>query len=388
MAVIPSIYFSSQPRRDNRFNTYNQTTVEVKATKSRATAKCQQKHIVTNMMLSCSSKSHCGPLRGYNTNPIWNAKKIKTKSVLRNRDCAWKGDVRQDEIRFTWASLITFISLRPSHLVEPWALQDEQTRSQQLQNNIVLYEHLQHGAGWSSKHSHQQQRVDVGVQMWPAVHVVVEEKAWMIQQSVGGGHTQHQSDTRGPHSWCEGSTLQLTFNEKSQGESKALDARWHQSGGGGGDECHSSDAEEHIHGAVLPVHQLDPGVVLPVVETGVRPIHHKLLNHRACSRDRSKVRMNEMRLDQVFSLCADGAVGKTDPRMQQRSGSLPQSSPFFWRKVDGYVSLWAATSSSSDGEHASLSARSHRRGKKCQEWHGRQSWPLSGLQTEGMYFSD
>lgn len=45
-------------------NTYNQTAEEMPATNSRATAKCQQKHIVTNMTLSCRVRSHLGPFGG------------------------------------------------------------------------------------------------------------------------------------------------------------------------------------------------------------------------------------------------------------------------------------------------------------------------------------
>lgn len=66
--------FSSQTFLGKGQDTYNQTTEEVQVTKSRATAKCQQKHIVTNITLSCISKSHCGPLKGYSTNPIWKNK--------------------------------------------------------------------------------------------------------------------------------------------------------------------------------------------------------------------------------------------------------------------------------------------------------------------------
>lgn len=65
-----------------------------------------------------------------------------------------------------------------NHLVEPWALQDEQASSEELQNNVVSYEHLQHGACGSTKHSHQQQGVDVSIQKGPSLHVVIEEKPW------------------------------------------------------------------------------------------------------------------------------------------------------------------------------------------------------------------
>lgn len=44
--------------------TYHQTIEEVQATMSKAAAKCQQKHMVTNITLSCRVKSHSGPLSG------------------------------------------------------------------------------------------------------------------------------------------------------------------------------------------------------------------------------------------------------------------------------------------------------------------------------------
>lgn len=44
--------------------TYNQTAAVIQATIIMATDKCQQKHMVTNMTLSCSVKSHSGPLSG------------------------------------------------------------------------------------------------------------------------------------------------------------------------------------------------------------------------------------------------------------------------------------------------------------------------------------
>lgn len=65
-----------------------------------------------------------------------------------------------------------------SHLVEPRALQDEQARPGQLQNKVASDEHLQHGAGRASEHSHQQQGVDVSVQRFPAVHVEIKQKPW------------------------------------------------------------------------------------------------------------------------------------------------------------------------------------------------------------------
>lgn len=84
-----------------------------------------------------------------------------------------------------WAplSILCCLSMRMGlifahHLEEPRALQDEQASSEQLQNNVVSYEHLQHGAGRSTEHRHQQQGVDVSVQRGPIVHVVIEQKPW------------------------------------------------------------------------------------------------------------------------------------------------------------------------------------------------------------------
>lgn len=63
-----------------------------------------------------------------------------------------------------------------SHLVKPRALQDKQAGPDQLQNNVVSDKHLQHGAGRATKHSHEQQGVDVSVQRIPAVHVEIKQK--------------------------------------------------------------------------------------------------------------------------------------------------------------------------------------------------------------------
>lgn len=70
-----------------------------------------------------------------------------------------------------------------NHLVEPRSLQDEQASFEQLQNNVVFNEHLQHAAGRSAKHSREQQGVDVSVQKGPIVHVVIEQKPWMIHKT-------------------------------------------------------------------------------------------------------------------------------------------------------------------------------------------------------------
>lgn len=78
------------------------------------------------------------------------------------------------------------------------------------------------------------------------------------------------------------SPLHLTFNKKSQGEGEAVHADRHQPGSCADEHNYPIDPEEQVHGAVLPVHQLDPGAVLSVVEAGVRPAHHKLFHHYTC----------------------------------------------------------------------------------------------------------
>lgn len=63
-----------------------------------------------------------------------------------------------------------------THLVEPRALQNEHAPAKELQNDVVLDEHLQHDAGRPGKHGHQQQGVDVRVQNGPHVDVVIEQE--------------------------------------------------------------------------------------------------------------------------------------------------------------------------------------------------------------------
>lgn len=70
------------------------------------------------------------------------------------------------------------------YLVEPRALQDEHAGTEQLQNDVVLYENLQHGTDRSSKHRHQQHGVDVSVQWRPPVQVEVKEKPWRVEKKV------------------------------------------------------------------------------------------------------------------------------------------------------------------------------------------------------------
>lgn len=76
--------------------------------------------------------------------------------------------------------------------------------------------------------------------------------------------------------------MRVTFDKKSYGEGEVFHADWHQSGRGADQQDYSIDPEEQVHGAVLPVHQLNPGAVLRVVEVGVRPAHHKLFDHYTC----------------------------------------------------------------------------------------------------------
>lgn len=76
--------------------------------------------------------------------------------------------------------------------------------------------------------------------------------------------------------------MRVTFDKKSYGEGEVVHADRHQSGRGADEQDYSVDPEEQVHGAVLPVHQLNPGVVLRVVEVGVRPAHHKLFHHYTC----------------------------------------------------------------------------------------------------------
>lgn len=209
-----------------------------------------------------------------------------------------------------------------NHLVEPRALQDEQACFEQLQNNVVSYEHLKHGAGRPTKHSHQQQGVDVSVQRGSTVHVVIEQKPWMMGES----RPQNCSSNTCPRDtfvmWRKNvklnpASLQLTFNKESQGESKAVNTSRHQFGKSTDDQCYSKYPKEQIHRAVLPVHQLDPWTVLSVVETGMWPIHHKLFHHNAWN-STTWDKWEESRRGFREFKCADGLRGKTDQQMKQR----------------------------------------------------------------------
>lgn len=73
------------------------------------------------------------------------------------------------------------------YLVEPGALQDEHAATEELHNNVVSHEHLQHGAGRPAEHGHQQQGVNVSVQRGPAVHVVIEQEPWEGSTRPGSG---------------------------------------------------------------------------------------------------------------------------------------------------------------------------------------------------------
>lgn len=76
------------------------------------------------------------------------------------------------------------------HLVEPWALQDEEARSEQLQKDVVFYEQLQHDAGWPSEDRKQQQGVDVSIQGGSGMHMKVEEKSCRKRRQ---SNTHHDS---------------------------------------------------------------------------------------------------------------------------------------------------------------------------------------------------
>lgn len=74
----------------------------------------------------------------------------------------------------------------------------------------------------------------------------------------------------------------FTLNKKSQGESKVVSTNRHPFGCYAGNQCYSCDPKEQIHGAVLPVHQLDPWGVLPIIQAGMWTVHNKLLHHNTC----------------------------------------------------------------------------------------------------------
>lgn len=73
-------------------------------------------------------------------------------------------------------------------------------------------------------------------------------------------------------------SVQLTFNKKSQGESKVVDTYWHQFGCSTGNQYYPKDPKKQIHGAVLPVHQLDPRIVRCVVEVSLWAAWIELFN--------------------------------------------------------------------------------------------------------------
>lgn len=71
----------------------------------------------------------------------------------------------------------------------------------------------------------------------------------------------------------------LTFHKESYGERQAVDGHGHQAGCSGEQQDHPIDAKEKVHGAVLPVHQLHPALLLSAVEMRVRSVGHELLHH-------------------------------------------------------------------------------------------------------------
>lgn len=98
----------------------------------------------------------------------------------------------------------------------------------------------------------------------------------------------------------------FTFNKKSKGQSKAVKTDWQPFDWYAGNHRYSWDSKEQIHCAVLPVHQLDPWVIFPVVEVGVWAVHDKLLHHNTCHRnnisgDRALVLVSRKRI--VFLSC-------------------------------------------------------------------------------------
>lgn len=117
--------------------------------------------------------------------------------------------------------------------------------------------------------------------------------------------------------------LHLTFNKKSHREGKAVHADRHQPASCADEQDYSIDPEEQVHGAVLPVHQLNPGVVLSVIEVGVRPAHHKLFHHYTCAG--------------TSTVTPDGSAGDagdgisertTHPQMRRSTPRLPRRTSF------------------------------------------------------------
>lgn len=65
---------------------------------------------------------------------------------------------------------------RFSYLPEPGALKNNETGSEELQHDIVPKDHLYEDAEGPSEHGAQQERVDMLVQGWAVMDVVVEEE--------------------------------------------------------------------------------------------------------------------------------------------------------------------------------------------------------------------
>lgn len=125
-------------------------------------------------------------------------------------------------------------------------------------------------------------------------------------------------------------SLQLTFNKKSQGESEAVHASRHLFGCSE-NQCYSRDPKEQIHGAVLPVHQLDPWASLVVVKVGMWPIHHKLFNHNTWRQD--NIKPNDVSQEQLLeSLCVHMDWRDNWPTNEAKIWNPPSKQSIFLKK--------------------------------------------------------
>lgn len=163
-----------------------------------------------------------------------------------------------------------------------------------------------------------------------------------------------------------------TFHEERQRQSEAIHTQRRQLKSFRDNQGNSRNPEEQIHGAVLPVHQLDPGVVLRIIEVSDWSAWVKLFNQDACDRitsDKSHEQVQEVKTEKVT------ISRKTHPQTTQTPEFPPQCTPSFAGRGRRCACLWSELFYSCVGECVSPPAKSRRRGKRSLEGRGLQNWP-------------
>ena len=73
-----------------------------------------------------------------------------------------------------------------NYLPEPGALKNNEAGTEEFQHDVVPEDHFQGEADSPCEHGAQQEGVDVLVQRWPVVDVVVQEEACVGQEMLSG----------------------------------------------------------------------------------------------------------------------------------------------------------------------------------------------------------